>query len=232
MSLQVLAFDVFGTVVDWHGSITEEVSQLNLNVDPLAFATAWRNGYKPAMARVRSGELPWTRIDDLHFMILEQVLLQFGVTILSETQKRDLNRVWHRLAAWPDAVLGLQQLKSKYTIVTLSNGNLGLLAEMAKNANLPWDLILSAEVFRHYKPDPETYLGVAATFDIAPEQVMLVATHKDDLLAAHKLGLKTAFVERPSEHGPNHLRQDMQAEAWTDFHAKDFLDLARQLGAY
>lgn len=232
MSLQVLAFDVFGTVVDWHGSITEEVSQLNLNVDPLAFATAWRNGYKPAMARVRSGELPWTRIDDLHFMILEQVLLQFGVTILSETQKRDLNRVWHRLAAWPDAVLGLQQLKSKYTIVTLSNGNLGLLAEMAKNANLPWDLILSAEVFRHYKPDPETYLGVAATFDIAPEQVMLVATHKDDLLAAHKLGLKTAFVERPSEHGPNHLRQDMQPEAWTDFHAKDFLDLARQLGAY
>jgi len=232
MSLQVLAFDVFGTVVDWHGSITEEVSQLNLNVDPLAFATAWRDGYKPAMARVRSGELPWTRIDDLHFMILEQVLLQFGVTILSETQKRDLNRVWHRLAAWPDAVLGLQQLKSKYTIVTLSNGNLGLLAKMAKNANLPWDLILSAEVFRHYKPDPETYLGVAATFDIAPEQVMLVATHKDDLLAAHKLGLKTAFVERPSEHGPNHLRQDMQPEAWTDFHAKDFLDLARQLGAY
>ena len=232
MSLQVLAFDVFGTVVDWHGSITEEVSQMNLNVDPLAFATAWRDGYKPAMARVRSGELPWTRIDDLHFMILEQVLLQFGISTLSETQKRDLNRVWHRLAAWPDAVLGLQQLKSKYTIVTLSNGNLGLLAEMAKNADLPWDLILSAEVFRHYKPDPETYLGVAATFDIAPEQVMLVATHKDDLLAAHKLGLKTAFVERPSEHGPNHLRQDMQPEAWTDFHAKDFLDLARQLGAY
>jgi 2-haloacid dehalogenase len=230
--IQVLAFDVFGTVVDWHGSIANAVTQLNLNVDPLAFATAWRDGYKPAMARVRSGELPWTRIDDLHRLILEQVLLQFGITTLSETQKRDLNRVWHRLAAWPDAVLGLQQLKSKYTIVTLSNGNLGLLAEMAKNAALPWDLILSAEVFRHYKPDPETYLGVAATFDIAPEQVMLVATHKDDLLAAHKLGLKTAFVERPFEHGPNHLRQDMQVETWTDFHAKDFLDLARQLGAH
>jgi len=231
-AIQVLAFDVFGTVVDWHGSIANAVLQLNLNVDPLAFATAWRDGYKPAMARVRSGELPWTRIDDLHRLILEQVLLDFKIDVLNEAQKKELNRVWHRLAAWPDAVLGLQQLKSKYTIVTLSNGNLGLLAEMAKNAGLPWDLILSAEVFRHYKPDPETYLGVAATFDIAPEQVMLVATHKDDLLAAHKLGLKTAFVERPFEHGPNHLRQDMQVETWTDFHAKDFLDLARQLGTH
>ena len=229
-TIQVLAFDVFGTVVDWHSSIAREVTQLGLQVDPLAFATAWRAGYKPAMARVRSGELPWTRIDDLHRLILEQVLLDFKIASLSEVQKKDLNLVWHRLAAWPDSVLGLQQLKSKYTIVTLSNGNLGLLAEMAKNAGLPWDLILSAEVFRHYKPDPETYLGVAATFDITPEQVMLVATHKDDLLAAHKLGLKTAFVERPFEHGPNHLRQDMQVETWTDFHAKDFLDLARQLG--
>ena len=228
--IQVLAFDVFGTVVDWHGSIASKVTQLGIQVDPSAFATAWRAGYKPAMARVRSGELPWTRIDDLHRLILDQVLLDFKIDVLNEAQKKELNRVWHRLAAWPDAVLGLQQLKSKYTIVTLSNGNLGLLAEMAKNAGLPWDLILSAEVFRHYKPDPETYLGVAATFDIAPEQVMLVATHKDDLLAAHKLGLKTAFVERPFEYGPNHSRQDMQVETWTDFHAKDFIDLARQLG--
>ena len=228
--VKVLAFDVFGTVVDWHGSIVREVSSLGLSVDPVDFASAWRNGYRPAMARVRSGELPWTKIDDLHRLILDQVLLDFGITSLSEEQKRNLNLVWHRLAAWPDSVAGLTRLKRQFTIVTLSNGNLGLLAEMAKHAGLPWDLILSAEVFRHYKPDPETYLGVAATFDIAPEQVMLVATHKDDLLAAHKLGLKTAFVERPFEYGPNHSRQDMQVETWTDFHAKDFIDLARQLG--
>lgn len=229
--IKVLAFDVFGTVVDWHGSIVREVSALDLPVDPVDFASAWRNGYRPAMARVRSGELPWTKIDDLHRMILDQVLVDFGITSLSEEQKRDLNLVWHRLAGWPDSVSGLTRLKRKFTIVTLSNGNLGLLADMAKNAGLPWDLILSAEVFRHYKPDPETYLGVGQTFDLAPVQTMLVASHKDDLAAAHKLGLHTAFIERPAEFGPKQANADLDREAWTTFHAKDFNQLADQLGA-
>lgn len=229
--VKVLAFDVFGTVVDWHGSIVREVSALGLPVDPVDFASAWRNGYRPAMARVRSGELPWTRIDDLHRMILDQVLVDFGITSLSEEQKRDLNLVWHRLAGWPDSVSGLTRLKRKFTIVTLSNGNLGLLADMAKNAGLPWDLILSAEVFRHYKPDPETYLGVGQTFDLAPEQTMLVASHKDDLVAAHALGLKTAFIERPAEFGPKKVNPDLERVGWTTFHATDFNQLADQLGA-
>jgi 2-haloacid dehalogenase len=226
---KVLAFDVFGTVVDWHGSIAAEVARLNLAVDPNAFASAWREGYKPAMARVRSGELGWTKIDDLHRLILDQVLNQFGIDSLSEDQKVHLNYIWHRLKPWPDSVEGLHQLKQHFTIVTLSNGNLSLLANMAKNAGLPWDLILSAEVFRHYKPDPETYLGVAATFDVKPEEVMLVAAHKDDLVAAHALGLQTAFIERPKEFGPTHLRNDMQREEWVDYHASDFKDLAKQL---
>ena len=226
---KVLAFDVFGTVVDWHGSIAAEVARLQLSVDPNAFASAWRDGYKPAMARVRSGELGWTKIDDLHRLILDQVLNQFGIDSLSETQKVDLNFVWHRLHPWPDTVEGLHELKRHFTIVTLSNGNLSLLANMAKNAALPWDLILSAEVFRHYKPDPETYLGVAATFDVKPEEVMLVAAHKDDLVAAHALGLQTAFIERPTEFGPTHLREDMHREEWVDYHASDFKDLAKQL---
>jgi 2-haloacid dehalogenase len=229
--VKVLAFDVFGTVVDWHGSIVREVGALGLPVDPVDFASAWRNGYRPAMARVRSGELPWTRIDDLHRMILDQVLLDFGISSLSEEQKRDLNLVWHRLAAWPDSVTGLTRLKRKFTIVTLSNGNLGLLADMAKNAGLPWDLILSAEVFRHYKPDPETYLGVGQTFDLPPEQTMLVASHKDDLSAAHALGLNTAFIERPAEFGPKKANPDLPRESWTTFHATDFNHLADQLGA-
>lgn len=229
--VKVLAFDVFGTVVDWHGSIVREVSALGLPVDPVDFASAWRNGYRPAMARVRSGELPWTRIDDLHRMILDQVLVDFGITSLSEEQKYDLNLVWHRLAGWPDSVSGLTRLKRKFTIVTLSNGNLGLLADMAKNAGLPWDLILSAEVFRHYKPDPETYLGVGQTFDLAPEQTMLVASHKDDLVAAHALGLKTAFIERPAEFGPKKANPDLERVGWTTFHATDFNHLADQLGA-
>ena len=229
MNPKVLAFDVFGTVVDWHGSIVAEVSTLLPPVDPIAFASAWRAGYKPAMARVRSGELGWTKIDDLHRMILDTVLVDFRVNHLTEEQKKDLNRVWHRLKPWADTVEGLLKLKQNYTIVTLSNGNLGLLADMAKNAGLPWDLILSAEVFRHYKPDPETYLGVCQTFDLKPEQVMLVAAHKDDLQAAHACGLQTAFVERPLEFGPKHTRTDLGKEPWIGIHAKDFNDLARQL---
>jgi 2-haloacid dehalogenase len=227
--LKILAFDVFGTVVDWHGSIASEVKRLGLQVDANEFATAWRNGYKPAMARVRSGKLPWTKIDDLHRMILVDILSDFKITSLSETEVRELNLVWHRLNPWPDTIEGLRRLKSKFTIVTLSNGNLGLLADMAKNAGLPWDLILSAEVFRHYKPDPETYLGVAETFDVRPEQVMLVAAHKDDLIAAKACGLQIAFIERPLEFGPNFTRKDLHREDFTNYHAKDFNDLATQL---
>ena len=226
---KVIAFDIFGTVVDWHGSISEEVQKLRLPVDANAFATAWRKGYQPAMARVRSGELPWTKIDDLHRMILEEILVDFAITQLSEREKQHLNLVWHRLNPWPDTVRGLTLLKRKFTIVTLSNGNLGLLANMAKNASLPWDLILSAEVFRHYKPDPETYLGVAEIFDLPPHDVMLAAAHKDDLLAAHQCGLQTAFIERPFEFGPDHTRQDLNQESFTNYHAKDMLDLAAQL---
>jgi len=228
---KVLAFDVFGTVVDWHGSIAAEAARINLPVDPNIFASAWRDGYKPAMAKVRSGELGWTKIDDLHRMILDQVLQQMKIETLNEAQKRDLNLVWHRLKPWTDTVEGLTRLKKQFTIVTLSNGNLGLLANMAKNAGLPWDLILSAEVFRHYKPDPETYLGVASTFDVQPEEVMLVAAHKDDLAAASKLGLQTAFVERPREFGPTHQRNDLQVEEWVDYHASDFNALADQLAS-
>ena len=226
---KVIAFDIFGTVVDWHGSISEEIQKLRLPVDANAFATAWRKGYQPAMARVRSGELPWTKIDDLHRMILDEILVDFAITHLSESEKQHLNLVWHRLNPWPDTVRGLTLLKSKFTIVTLSNGNLGLLANMAKNASLPWDLILSAEVFRHYKPDPETYLGVAEIFDLPPHDVMLAAAHKDDLLAAHQCGLQTAFIERPFEFGLDHIRQDLHQESFTNYHAKDMLDLAAQL---
>jgi len=226
---KVIAFDIFGTVVDWHGSISAEVQKLNLPVDANAFATAWRKGYQPAMARVRSGELPWTKIDALHRMILDDILNDFAITSLSESERQHLNLVWHRLNPWPDTVRGLTQLKSQFTIVTLSNGNLSLLAHMAKHGSLPWDLILSAEVFKHYKPDPETYLGVAEIFDLQPHEVMLAAAHKDDLLAAHHCGLQTAFIERPFEYGRDHIRQDLHHESFTNYHAKDILDLAVQL---
>ena len=226
---QMLVFDVFGTVVDWHGSIAREVRALRQELDAEAFALAWRAGYQPAMRRVRSGELGWTLIDDLHRLILDQVLQQFGVTDLSEAQTRHLNKAWHRLDPWPDVVTGLTRLKSKYTICTLSNGNIGLLTNMAKRAGLPWDCILSAEVFRAYKPDAEVYLGAAKVFDLPTDAVMLVAAHHDDLAAARACGLQTAYIERPAEFGLGQLKDVSPVPANTR-HARDFLDLAAQLG--
>ena len=192
--VEVLSFDIFGTVVDWHGSIAREVAGLYPQVDGAAFALAWRAGYRPAMARVMSGELGWTRIDDLHRMVLDAILPQFGLGHLDAPARAHLNRAWHRLDPWPDAVAGLARLKRKYLLCTLSNGNLGLLTRMAKRAGLPWDCVLSAEVFRAYKPDPATYLGVARVFDLPPERVMLVAAHHDDLAGARACGLRTAYV--------------------------------------
>ena len=228
-SVKVLAFDIFGTVVDWHGSIAREVQALYPKVDGDAFALAWRAGYKPAMQRVMSGELGWTLIDDLHRMILEGLLPEFGLTHLSEAERQHLNRVWHRLSAWPDSVTGLTRLKRKYTISSLSNGNIGLLTNMAKRAGLPWDCVLSAEVFRAYKPDPATYLGVAKVFDLAPSQVMLVAAHHDDLAGARACGLRTAYIERPLEMGAAHPT-DVSPQAGNDLHAADLNALADQLG--
>jgi 2-haloacid dehalogenase len=227
--VDVLAFDIFGTVVDWHGSIVRELAQLQPQVDGDAFARAWRAGYKPAMARVMSGELGWTLIDDLHRIILDGILPQFGLDGLDEEARRHLNRAWHRLAPWPDAVAGLQRLKRKYTICSLSNGNLGLLTNMAKRAGLPWDCVLSAEVFRAYKPDPAAYLGVARVFDLPPQRVMLVAAHHDDLAGARACGLRTAYVERPLEFGAAHVK-DVTARPDNDMHTKDLGDLADQLG--
>ena len=229
---KALVFDVFGTVVDWRGSIIREGQALGrrkkLKVDWPAFADAWRAGYRPAMARVRSGELPWTKIDALHRMILDDLLLRFPLGRLAEADIDHLNRVWHRLKPWPDARAGLAKLKRRHVIATLSNGNVALLTNMAKHAKLPWDCILSAEVVRHYKPDPETYLGAADLLGVKPAELMMVAAHKDDLHAARACGLKTVFVPRPREYGPA-AKPDVSRDPAFDFHARDFNDLARQL---
>ncbi len=229
--IQVLAFDVFGTVVDWYGSVSREVEKIGLDVDPDAFTLAWRRGYAPAMQRVRSGELGWTRLDTLHRMILDDLLKQFGVSGLPEEKIRHLNRVWHRLEPWPDSVAGLYRLKQRFTICTLSNGNLGLLSNMAKRAHLPWDCILCAEIFRHYKPDPQTYLGVARVFDVLPEEVLMVAAHHQDLEAARGCGFKTAYVERPLEFGPNQ-KKDCSPVSDNTLHSTDLVDLADQLSSW
>jgi 2-haloacid dehalogenase len=226
---KVLAFDVFGTVVDWHGSIAREVDAMRLGVNGSEFASAWRAGYQPAMRRVMAGELGWTLIDDLHRMILDELLVRFHITGLDEAGKKHLNKVWHRLDHWPDSVPGLARLKSRFMICSLSNGNIGLLADMAKHGGLPWDCILSAEVFRAYKPDPATYRGVARVFDVAPGEVMLVAAHHDDLAGARACGLRTAYNERPLEFGAGQPK-DVSPKAENQLHAASLLALADLLG--
>jgi 2-haloacid dehalogenase len=181
------------------------------------------------MDRVQSGELPWTKLDDLHRMILDRILPDFGLEGLPEEDKRYLNFVWHRLNAWPDAPSGLLRLKSRYVISPLSNGNLALLTDLAKFGGLPWDCILASDVFRRYKPDPEMYLGAALILGIEPSQLMMVAAHVNDLNAARKLGLRTGFVHRPHERGPGAFIQRPPADAY-DVVASDIRDLASQLG--
>jgi 2-haloacid dehalogenase len=230
--VKALTFDVFGTVVDWRGSILREGQafgrEKGLDVDWAQFAEAWRAGYGPSMDRVRRDELPWTNIDGLHRLILEGLLEPFGLSGLSEAELDHLNRVWHRLAPWPDAVEGLQRLRQRYVVASLSNGNVALLVDMAKRAGLPWDCVLSSELARHYKPDLEVYRLAAQLLGLAPPQVMMVAAHNGDLLAAQQVGFRTAFVLRAEEYGPEQTT-NLEADPSVDVVAKDFIDLADQL---
>jgi 2-haloacid dehalogenase len=231
--VKALVFDVFGTVVDWRSSVALEVQQLakrkGVTVDAEKFADAWRAGYGPSMNRVRTGELPWTKLDALHRMTLDRILVDFKLPMLSEEEKNALNHAWHRLRPWPDSVAGLTKLKKKFIIAPLSNGNIALMTDLAKHSGLPWDCILGAELVRHYKPDHEVYQSAADFLNLTPGDVMMVAAHLGDLRAAKAVGLKTAFVPRPLEYGPAG-KPDLKGDASVDVEAKDFNDLAARLG--
>ena len=232
--LRALLFDTFGTVVDWRSGIAREAAPFlarhGLSIDPHAFADAWRRRYQPGMEEVRSGRRPFTRLDVLHRENLEGVLADLGATGLPAAELDELNLAWHRLDPWPDAVEGLTRLRQRFFIAPLSNGNIVLLANMAKRAGLPWDAILGAEVARAYKPTPESYLRTAEDLALAPAQCMMVAAHNSDLAAARAAGLKTGFVARPTEHGPGQTTDLEPEEAW-DAVAPDFVALAERLGA-
>jgi 2-haloacid dehalogenase len=227
--VEALLFDVFGTVVDWRTSIIEDLSRFGaergLSLDWAAFADEWRALYQPAMEEVRSGRRAWTILDVLHRESLEALAAKYGLAGLGGDDKAYINKVWHRLKPWPDAVAGLERLKKRYIIGTLSNGNVGLLTRMAKFAALPWDVVLGAETARAYKPLPQAYLANAALLNLQPGQVMLVAAHNGDLAAAASAGLRTAFVPRPSEHGAKQSR-DLSAERDWDVIADSFVSLA------
>ena len=228
-----IVFDTFGSVVDWRSSLIADLSAYgaakNIKADWTALVDAWRAAYQPSMQRVRTGELPWTKLDDLHRASLDRLLTEHGITGLTEADKVHINLGWHRLRGWPDSVPGLTRLKSRFIIGPLSNGNVSLLLNMAKFAGIPWDMIFGSDLFGHFKPDPETYLGVAKMLDLRPDQVMMAAAHNGDLAAARKCGLLTAFFARPTEYGPHQVR-DTKAEQDWDIVATNIEDMASQLG--
>lgn len=234
MDVRAILFDVFGTVVDWRTSLIGELTAWGdahgHRADWTGLVDTWRGAYAPSMDRVRRGELPWTNLDSLHRATLREISPRFGLTGLSDTEMEWVNRGWHRLRPWPDSVPGLHALRARYVLSPLSNGNVALLVNMARAAGLPWDLVLCAEVFGHYKPDPETYLGACRLLSLDPAQVMLCAAHNNDLAAAQKLGLRTAFIPRPAEYGPLQVRDFGPGGAW-DMVAADLQDFAAQMNA-
>jgi 2-haloacid dehalogenase len=230
VDVRALVFDVFGTVVDWRGGVVRQVRRLLPVVDAEALADAWRGRYVPSMDRVRRGERPWTSLDDLHRASLDELLTEFAVPGVPEAVRAELVLAWHRLDPWPDAVEGLTRLKARYVIASLSNGNVALLVDMAKHGGLPWDTVLSAELFGHYKPDPEVYDGAARLLGLPPERVLMVAAHVSDLAAARARGLRTAYVHRPREHGPA-ATPPPETDPEADVSVASLTELAAHLGA-
>src|SRR6202030_3884312 len=201
-----LFFDVFGTLVDWRTSIAREAKTLleprGHALDWFAFADAWRGEYQGAMEEVRAGRIPFCKLDVLHRRNLERILPRFGVGSLGDDVLHDLNLAWHRLDAWPEVTPALARLKRRYLLAPVSNGNISLMVDLARRNNFPWDAILGAEIAGDYKPKPRVYLAAAAAFDLKPQDCMMVAAHSNDLAAAAALGLRTAHLARPNEHGP------------------------------
>lgn len=232
--IKALTFDVFGTVVDWRTSVAREADAFFkkhgiAGIDGIEFAMEWRKLYQPAMTRVRSGEIPFAKLDVLHRMNLDRLFERYGIGGISEEETDYLNRAWHRLDPWPDSVEGLTRLKKKFIIATQSNGNIALMVNMAKYAGLPWDVILGSEVVRHYKPCPDAYINCADALGLPPESCMMTAAHNNDLVAASQQGFRTAFILRPVEYGPDQDK-DIRAEHDFDYVANSFIELADQLG--
>ncbi|WP_345771741.1 haloacid dehalogenase type II [Geodermatophilus sabuli] len=228
--MRALVFDVFGTVVDWRGGVAREVRRLlGPSVDAEALADDWRGRYLPSMERVRSGQLPWTPLDALHRASLDDVLADAGLVDVPASVRDELTLAWHRLDPWPDVVPGLTRLRAAYVLAPLSNGNVALIVDMARRAGLPWDLVLGAEIVRHYKPDPEVYDSAPRLLALDPSQVLMVAAHVEDLVAARARGLRTAYVHRAGEHGGQRVPPPTDPDA--DLSVRSFGELADRLGA-
>lgn len=233
-NVKACVFDTFGSVVDWRTSVIAEATQWGkvkgIKVNWADFTDHWRLGYKPAMDKVRNGQITWTNLDSLHRMILDQILVEFKISGLSEEEKMDWSHVWRRLHPWPDSVEGLKLLKKKYIISPMSNGNVALMTRLAKFGGLPWDCILATDLVKHYKPDKETYLSAALYLDLKPEEIMMCAAHFNDLQAVRPLGFRTGFIYRPNEYGGGLAGKPDQAKPGDfDVVSTSIIDLAHQM---
>jgi 2-haloacid dehalogenase len=226
--LEVLAFDVFGTLVDWRTSVANEVRRLELPLDAEAFADGWRAKYVPSTQRVARGDLPWTKLDDLHRRSLDELLAEHELD-LPEAERAELNLAWHRLDPWPDVLPALERLRQRFLLVPLSNGNVRLQVDLARHAGIRWDAVLGAEVVRAYKPDARTYASVPELLDVEPPAAMLVAAHPTDLRAAKENGLRTGYVARPLEHGPDSVQPSAAELVGFDLVVSDLHELADAL---
>jgi 2-haloacid dehalogenase len=204
-ALRGLLFDVFGTLVDWRSSISRDareiLSPLGISTQWEAFADAWRAAYQPALEEIRSGREPFRLLDEIHRQNLEKVVQDAGLGPLEEGTLKALNLAWHRLDAWSDVHEGLTRLHRRYRLAPCSNGNLSLVSDLSRHNGWTWDGILGAEIARDYKPKPSVYLASAAALGSRPESTLMVAAHPVDLRAAAELGMRTAFIARPLEHG-------------------------------
>jgi 2-haloacid dehalogenase len=230
---KALFYDVFGTVMDWRTGVAREGERVlkphGYKLDWLAFADAWRSLYQPAMEEIRSGKRAFVKLDVLHREMLEKTLAKFNVKDISEAELADLNLAWHRLDAWSDVQQGLFRLSHKFLLAPCSNGNIALMADLARRNNIRWDAILGSDVARDYKPKPGVYLASAAAFNLAPGECMMCAAHSPDLAAAAEQGLMTAHIARPNESGPNTGESGPKIKV--DYTTKSMIDLADQLGA-
>lgn len=230
---RALLFDVFGTVVDWRGALIGDVGAFGaargIDADWPAFVDAWKAGYRPGMDAVREGRRGWANVETLYRERLDAIATDFGLGGLDAAARGELVRLWRRSRPWPDAVPGLHRLQRRFPLATLSNGDVGMLTEMARRGGLPWDCVLCAELFRSYKPDPRVYLGAVEMLGVAPGEAMLVACHNYDLVAARALGLRTAFIRGRREFGADQQHDQEPEDDW-DLVAADLEDLAAGLG--
>lgn len=217
MTPKLLLFDVFGTVVNWRCSITQQMSDFcqscGYDIDCAQFALDWRAEYQPGMAKIRDGQRGYVPLDVLHRENLERVAARYDLP-LTEAEAQQLTRFWHRLDPWPDSVAGLSALRALAPVAALSNGNIALMVALSRHAGLTWDAVLGADLAQAYKPDPQVYLRAAAAMDLSPAACMMVAAHNDDLAAARALGMQTAFVARQEEYGPAQVKDRVATADW------------------